>query len=136
MNKLPSPKKIAFVLTTGILLLFLGSLLALFILHRWTATSNTECVAEIYLDGSLIQTIPLQTVKEAYSFTIQNNNSGFNTIQVTPGAIRVITASCPDKICVHQGWISDSLLPITCLPNRLVIRIRPSDKQVPDALTY
>ena len=43
---------------------------------------------------------------------------------------------------VHQGFISTSLLPITCLPNRLVIRVReevsvPDDTApVPDGVTY
>jgi hypothetical protein len=56
--------------------------------------------------------------------------------------LAIVSASCPDQICVHQGFISTSLLPITCLPNRLVIRVReevsvPDDTApVPDGVTY
>ena len=41
-----------------------------------------------------------------------------------PGAICISEASCPDKICVGQGYISNSLVPITCLPHKLVIELR------------
>ena len=33
------------------------------------------------------------------------------------------SASCPDGLCVHQGAISDGLLPIVCLPNKVQIQI-------------
>ena len=84
-------------------------------------------IAEIYHHGELIETIDLKNVTESYEFTIDSGSGAYNTIRVEPGKIAVIDASCPDKICVHTGYISDSLMPITCLPNELVIRIQSSD---------
>lgn len=92
-------------------------------------------VAQIYQDGTLIQTIPLYLVTENYTFTVTGNNGCQNEIEVRPGSIGIISADCPDKLCIHQGFISTSRLPITCLPNRLVIRIEAEADDM-DVLTY
>ncbi|MDE5952038.1 MAG: NusG domain II-containing protein, partial [Acetatifactor sp.] len=64
-------------------------------------------------------------------------DGGYNVIEVSPGSIAIIEADCPDKLCVLQGPIADSLLPITCLPHRLVIELKPSgDDAAPDAVAY
>ena len=46
-----------------------------------------------------------------------------NTIRVEQGKIAIIDADCADKICVNTGFISDSVIPIVCLPHRLSITI-------------
>lgn len=81
-----------------------------------------SAVVSIYQDGQLLQTIDLSRVDEPYTFTV-DGPAGTNTIQVEPGRIRVSHADCPDQICVNQGWISNGVAPIVCLPNRLVIQI-------------
>lgn len=78
--------------------------------------------AGIYQNGELIRTIDLSRVSEPYSFLVEGP-AGTNTVLVEPGRICVSHADCPDQVCVDQGWISNSVVPIVCLPNRLVIRI-------------
>ena len=80
-------------------------------------------VARISLDGALVKEIDLETVEAPFSFALEGADGWSNTIQVEPGRIRVREASCPDQICVEQGWISDGTVPIVCLPNRLIIEI-------------
>ncbi len=137
MNKLPSHKKAAIVLTALIVLLLLISLCSIALVKA--RAGKQALVAEIYQNGILIKTIPLYLVTENQTFNVTGENGAENIIEIRPGSIAVISASCPDKICVHQGFRSDSLLPITCLPNRLVIKLRtanPSDASAVDALTY
>ena len=98
-------------------------------------------IADIYQNGELVNSIPLGKVSEAYSFVIEGEYGCRNEIQVRPGCIGIISADCPDKLCVRQGFLSSSGLPVTCLPNRLVIRLRPepaaeNDIAAPDAITY
>lgn len=81
--------------------------------------------ANVYLDGQCIRSIDLSQVAESYSFTV-DGPAGTNTVLVEPGRICVSHADCPDQVCVHQGWISNSVIPIVCLPNRLVIQIEES----------
>lgn len=79
-------------------------------------------IAEIRQDGELIKTIDLNAVTIPYDFTV-TGPYGSNTIHVAHGAISVSAADCPDQICVQQGAITDSAVPIVCLPHRLVITI-------------
>lgn len=84
-------------------------------------------IAEIYQEGKLVKTINLDTVKKAYTFILEDEHGGHNTILVEPGAISIQEADCPDQICVHQGKISDGIKPIVCLPHELVIKINGKD---------
>lgn len=79
-------------------------------------------VAAIYIDGELYDTIDLAAVVMPYEVTIQTD-SGYNTLRVSHGSIEVAQADCPGQDCVHQGSISDGLIPIVCLPHRMVIQI-------------
>jgi len=90
-------------------------------------------VANIYRDGVLIKSVDLSAVKEPYSFTLQNGGD-VNVISVEHGRIRISDANCPDKLCVRQGWISDSAAPIVCLPHRLVITISSAVTPYYDAI--
>lgn len=85
-------------------------------------------IATIYLDGSCVRSIDLSAVKEGEHFEVEGP-CGTNQIAVEPGRIRVEAADCPDQICVHQGWISNSAAPIVCLPNKLVIRVETAAPQ-------
>ena len=89
-------------------------------------TSGT--MVNIYLDGKCIRSIDLSLADSSYEFTV-DGPAGSNTIQVEPGRIRVSRADCPDQICVRQGWISTSAMPVVCLPNRLVIQIEEQSEQ-------
>ncbi len=85
---------------------------------------NLPYTAYIYHNGTLIQTIPLSKISDSQQVLIGDLTSDYNRIEVVPGSIRILEASCPDQICVNQGYISNSLIPITCLPNHLVIELK------------
>lgn len=136
----PKPKDrtalAAALLGAALLLISLASL-ALILLPREQGAGYT---ADIFQDGDLIISIPLGDVQEPYRFTITGDSGCTNEIEVRPGSIGILSADCPDRLCVHQGFIRDSRLPITCLPNRIVILLRsPSedtDNITPDIFTY
>lgn len=96
--------------------------------------------ADIFQNGRLISSIPLDEIREPYTFTVTGERGCTNEIEVRPGSIGIISADCPDKLCVLQGFISDSRLPVTCLPNRVVILLRgnteTADSVTPDIITY
>lgn len=54
-------------------------------------------------------------------------DSGSNEIEIKDGKIRVKSADCPDKTCVHMGWLHNAAMPIVCLPHHLVIEYADSD---------
>jgi hypothetical protein len=44
-------------------------------------------------------------------------------IEIKNGKARVISSTCPDKICVSYGWIENQSQSIVCLPHRVLIKI-------------
>ena len=45
------------------------------------------------------------------------------TLEVTDGRIRFRQSGCPDKICVHSGWLSKKGQTAACLPAGVSVRI-------------
>lgn len=96
--------------------------------------SDTAKTAQIIQNGEIIRTIDLQNIGEPYEFVISARNGGQNIVRVEPGKIGIIHASCPDKICVNQGFITNGALPIVCLPNKLFVVIVDDNDDL-DAIT-
>lgn len=128
-------KKIIILLTLLCMILFVGS--TLLICYRYQQSRSTDFIAYIYQDGNLLYEIPLSNVTTPYTLVIEGENQCRNTIEIRSGAIGIISATCPDKICVNQGFIHRSFLPITCLPNHLVIELKKENTlNEPDIITY
>ena len=135
-------RKKAAVLTAVLLLIAALCGVWIYAVSHSSTDDGQALYADLYQNGKLLQTIRLDTVVSEYTFEIPGDAGASNTVCVRPGSIAIVSASCPDQICVHQGFISTSLLPITCLPNRLVIRVREEaavlddTTLVPDGVTY
>ena len=133
----PGSRKAAFLASAFLAIICLASLGYLLL----PARHETEYTADIFQNGILIISIPLNEENRGRAFTLEGENGCTNEIEVRHGSIGIISADCPDKLCVRQGFISDTSLPITCLPNRLVIQLRPIQAPaegtvVPDTVTY
>lgn len=142
MNVSMNDRKKAVLLAAVLLVTAIFSIVWIYAVSHSSPENSHALYADIYQNGELLQTIRLDTVTGEYTFEVSGDAGATNTICVRPGSIAIVSASCPDQICVHQGFISTSLLPITCLPNRLVIRVReeavtPDDTTlIPDGVTY
>ena len=92
--------------------------------------------ARIYKNGTLTETVNLLAVTDTFTIIIDDGADpsgilyGFNLIDVEYGRIRVANADCPGGACIRQGWISSGVIPIVCLPNRLVISLESSDIEI------
>ena len=89
--------------------------------------------ARVYRDNALIDEFELSAVSEPFFIAI-GGDRGFNEVEVERGRIRMFSADCPDGLCVRQGWISDGLMPIVCLPNRIIIRLDSGSSSNVDAI--
>lgn len=131
--KKPQSYKVTLVFISVILCLTFG-LSLITILHP--ASRGASCVADIYQDGELLTSIPLDGVDAPYCFTVTGENGCVNELEVRSGSIGMVSADCPDKLCVHQGFIDRPGLPIVCLPNKLVIQLREADSESIDIIAY
>lgn len=82
---------------------------------------NGQKYKEILLDPSFKKTIEIKT------------DFGKNILKIENESVRVIEASCPDKLDVKQGRISQPGEVIVCLPNKLLIEIRGKETKEKDS---
>ena len=50
-------------------------------------------------------------------------NGGTNVLRIENGKAYLVSANCPDHLCVKQGKVDQSGETITCLPNRLTVTV-------------
>jgi len=99
--------------------LALLSALGLLLARRY---ASPAMLARVTVDGELYREIDLRAVTVPYEFTVETEH-GSNTVRVEHGRIAVVSADCPDRICVQRGWAEDGLLPIVCLPHKLIVSV-------------
>ncbi len=109
-------KKQDFILIAAVFviagLLFLGSQM----MHKKTAE-----IVEVSVDGKVVKTLDLAKDQE---LTIDGVSGGTNHLIIKDGEAWVSEATCPDKICVHQGKIHLDGEIIVCLPNKMTAQIK------------
>lgn len=115
------------------LIIFIVSVIITFVVFSGKKDGK---IAVIYQDGVIIYKIDLEKVVDPYQIRVDGKDGCYNIIDVRPGEIGITEASCPDKICVNMDYISDGLIPITCLPNKLVIRIEDGEQNESDIAVY
>ena len=81
--------------------------------------------AVIRIDGEVYQRIDLRAVTIPYDIEVQTD-WGTNTVHVEPDGVSVTYADCPDHLCVQQGKITTSAIPIACVPHHLTVQIEGS----------
>lgn len=121
-------------LLLALLFLLLAASAGFLLYSRYKAPK--ALTAHIYLQGELLTSIDLRNVTEAYTFTVEIPGGGSNTIGIKPGAIAVLDADCPDRLCVLTGYTDSTLLPIVCLPHGLIIRLEAEHDTAPDIISY
>ena len=93
-------------------LLFLGSQM----MHKKPAE-----IVEVSVDGKVVETLDLAKDQE---LTIDGVSGGTNHLIIKDGEAWVSEATCPDKICIHQGKIHLDGEIIVCLPNKMTAQIK------------
>ncbi len=99
-----------------------------FVYIREAMPKGTEVRIEV--DGKLKYTFPLDKDR-TFEFS---GVMGMTTVEIMGGKVRMTEAPCPNKICIHQGWIDKGA--IICLPNKVIVTIsRPGNGKGPDAIS-
>ncbi|MCR4806802.1 MAG: NusG domain II-containing protein [Lachnospiraceae bacterium] len=66
---------------------------------------------------------------------IDGYKGGINILIIKDGEAYISEASCPDKLCIHQGRINKEGQELVCLPNRVLVRASGKDGSEYDAIT-
>jgi hypothetical protein len=101
-------------------LLLIGSLallsVILLIIPIVTAVKPKSPALLIQVDGKEYGTYPLTTDRD-----IEINDS--NVCSIQDGKVKMISADCPDQICIQDSAIDETGGTIVCLPNKVVLSI-------------
>lgn len=106
-------------------------------LHFFLKTSETddELAFEIRHGDNVIQTVKRSALTNTGEFAVSTNNGTIN-IEIDPvkGA-HIIDSPCPDKLCIHQGYINKNGQTILCLPEKVMVTAIADKKDgEPDAV--
>ena len=89
-------------------------------------TAEVDCVV-ISVGNREHSRIPLS---QPQTVTIEQENGAVNVVEVTERGMRMLSSTCGNQICVHQGLVTlDNweLKPqqqfISCLPNQVVLEL-------------
>lgn len=93
--------------------------LIIFAITMRTAYDADNKVASITVDQKPYMTLPMNTDTTVAII----NEYGSNTIEIKDGSVKVISADCPDKICVHTKAAQKVGDIIVCLPHRIIITV-------------
>ena len=100
-------------------LILVGVLLIVALLPLEIDLGAKKNFALIKIDGVIVRKHDL-TAEEI--FTLEAGD-GKNIVAIKNGAIGVIEADCPDKICVRRGAIKNVGEVIACVPHKVLIEI-------------
>ncbi len=108
------------------MLLFAGALYGGYRLY----VANLPAKAEIYYESKLIKTVLLDTGKEETFKVEESDHVTFHLY--ADGSIAFEHSDCPDQICVKSGKLHLVGQSAACLPNKLIIKIVPNNKNSKD----
>ena len=92
-------------------------LLVAIILFAIFMTGEKGATAVVTIDGKEVGRYPL-SIDGTFPL-----NGGSNILVIENGEAYLSEANCPDKLCVKMGKISKTGQSVTCLPNKLNVRI-------------
>lgn len=75
------------------------------------------------------------SITEEKKIRIPGKEGNENVVLIHKGYVKMKTASCPDKICVHHRKISKNGESIVCLPNKVVVEIQSQTEDEVDSTT-
>ncbi len=92
--------------------------------------NNDSLTALVWVDGEIVKEIELSEVQESYTFSPKDGTE----IAVESGRISFADAVCKDELCIKSSWLTAKGQTAACLPERVVITIKGTDKT--DMMTY
>ena len=110
----------------------IGAAFLVFIGYRFLYGKEGAYV-QVEIDGTFYARYPLyedRNIRLEYG-----GGEGFNELCIQGGKASVLSADCPDRLCVKQRAVSRTGESIICLPHKLAIRITDGKEAEYDGIT-
>ena len=111
-----------------LLIIFAAAVIGYFVFQKLQSTPGAQ--VKVTVDGTVYGTYDLHTTGEkAKKIQIKNaEGTVTNTLVIENGKADMISADCPDKLCVNQHAISSNGETIVCLPNKVVVEVEDGEE--------
>ena len=120
---MPKPQISSWITKGDVVLLgFALAILSGVFMTLWSSDGHGAEVV-VYVEGKRWARLNLFQNQELHVPGVLGNSH----IRVFDGRIRFIDSPCPNKICVHTGWLTQGGENATCLPNQVSLQILGSD---------
>jgi len=124
-------KKGDIILVAVLLVVAVSTVAGMFIFRG--NSSNTDKIAVIKQGDRIVKEIKLNEIGKSEKITIEGNYK--NVILFENGKIRFEESTCPDKVCVKTGWLTDEGDMAVCLPNQVIVKIEGINTDI-DGVTH
>ncbi len=105
-----------------VVVLIIFSITFAFLIPKLTIKNETLYVS-IQVNGEEVNKINFTDKKRGETLVVETE-FGRNVLEFNDDEVRIIEASCLDKLCIKQGSIGKEGQLLVCLPNRLVVEIK------------
>lgn len=118
-----------------LVIIFVSAVIGYFVFQKMQSTPGGQ--VKVTVDGTVYSTYDLHTTGEkAQKIEIKNaEGTVTNTLVIENGKADMISADCPDKLCVNQHAISSNSETIVCLPNKVVVEVEDVEEAQFDTQT-
>lgn len=119
-----SESKARLFVAAAIALLVLAS--AGFLIYQQMNPAEPSMSAVISVDGTDVAVIDLSKEAEPYEIDLNAQFGVGVVLEVRDHGIHFKSSTCPDKICIHAGWLRRDMDIAVCMPNRVSVVVVPT----------
>lgn len=118
-----------------LIIVFAVAVIGYFVFQKMQSTPGGQ--VKVTVDGAVYGTYDLYpTGEKAQKIEIKDADGNVtNTLVIQDGKADMISADCPDKLCVDQHAISSNGETIVCLPNKVVVEVEEGGESLFDTQT-
>lgn len=100
---------------------------AIFLAFQMLVKGENLC-AVVSVDGQKVAVVVLDEKRSRSEIDLEKH-FGVKVVLETEGdRIRFKTSSCPDKICINNGWLSRDMDIAVCMPNKTSVVVMPQSQ--------
>ena len=118
-----------------LIIIFVAAVIGYLAFQKLQSTPGGQ--VKVTVDGEVYGTYDLNpTGEKAQKIEIKDaDGTVTNTLVIENGKADMISADCPDKLCVNQHAISSKGETIVCLPNKVVVEVEDGEEAQFDTQT-
>ena len=113
-------------------LLLIIAILIFFFTNYYQKETGAMVTVTVTVDGKVYGNYDLE---KEQTIDIKAGDKTTNILKISDGKAKMLTADCPDQLCVHQQAISKESQTIVCLPNKVVVEVEDVEEAQFDTQT-